>query len=330
MILKSFELNKINLKKNKLILFYGKNEGLKKESILKLTKHLSNIQTYEEKEVLENFNIFFENILSKSLFDNEKVIIIKRVSDKILKVLENIKDKNLDDLNLIIDAENLEKRSKLRIFFEKNKRDICIPVYPDNEETLFRLANNFLKISNIRMSPVNINFIINKSNGDRETLLNELDKIKYFCKNGKKITQEELIKLINLNENHNILKLVDNCLIMNQNKIINILNENNFSNEDGILITRTFLNKLKNLLKLSKEYETNKDIELTISSAKPPIFWKDKEITKQQLNKWNYIGIKKLIYNMSDLELELKKNLTNSIIFTTNFIISQFTTKTNN
>ena len=330
MIYKSFELNKINLKKNKIILFYGKNEGLKKECILKLTKHLSNVQTYEEKEILQNVDNFLENILSKSLFDDEKIVIIKRVSDKMLKILENIKDKNLDDLNIIIDAESLEKKSKLRIFFEKNKRDICIPVYPDNEETLLRLANNFLKKNNIQMSPININFIINKSNGERETLLNELDKIKYFCINRQKITLEELIKLINLTENHNILKLVDHCLIMNRSKIINILNENNFSNEDGILITRTFISKLKKLLKLSKEYEINKNLDLTISSAKPPIFWKDKEITKQQLKKWSHTGIKKLIYNLNDLELDLKKNLTNSIIFITNFIIDQFTAKTNN
>jgi len=330
MILKSFELDKINLKKNKIILFYGKNEGLKKEFILKLTKDLSNIQTYEEKEIIQNSDNFLENILSKSLFEDEKVIIIKRASEKILKVLEGIKDKNLDDLNIIIDAENLEKRSKLRIFFEKEKRDICIPVYPDNEETLIKLTNNFLKINNMQISPININFIINKSNGERGTLLNELNKIKYFCRNGKKITQEELIKLVNLVENHNILKLVDYCLIMNRNKIINILNENNFSNEDCILITRTFLNKLKKLLKLSEEYEINKNINLTISSAKPPIFWKDKEITKQQLEKWSNASIKKLIYNLNDLELVLKKNLNSSINFIIDFILSQFAKKTNN
>ncbi len=330
MILKSFELDKINLKKNKIILFYGKNEGLKKECILKLTKDLSNIQTYEEKEIIQNSDNFLENILSKSLFEDEKVIIIKRASEKILKVLEGIKDKNLDDLNIIIDAENLEKRSKLRIFFEKEKRDICIPVYPDNEETLIKLTNNFLKINNMQISPININFIINKSNGERGTLLNELNKIKYFCRNGKKITQEELIKLVNLVENHNILKLVDYCLIMNRNKIINILNENNFSNEDCILITRTFLNKLKKLLKLSEEYEINKNINLTISSAKPPIFWKDKEITKQQLQRWSNASIKKLIYNLNDLELVLKKNLNSSINFIIDFILSQFAKKTNN
>ena len=180
------------------------------------------------------------------------------------------------------------------------------------------------------MSPVNINFIINKSNGDRETLLNELDKIKYFCKNGKKITQEELIKLINLNENHNILKLVDNCLIMNQNKIINILNENNFSNDESITISRIFLNKAKKILKLSEEYQNNKDIELTISSAKPPIFWKEKEMTKQQIYKWSPKNIKELIYKLNEVELQIKNNINNSNNLITNFILETCSSDINN
>ncbi len=218
MILKSFELNKINLKENKIILFYGKNEGLKKESIIKLVNNFSNIQTFEEQEVIENSNNFIESILTKSLFENEKIIIIKRATDKILKIIEEINDKNLDDLNFIIDSENLEKKSKLRMFFEKDKKNICIPVYPDNEQSLLNLVNSFLKMNNIHISPFNVNLIINKSNGEREVLLNELNKVKFFCKNGKKINEDNLIKLINLVENHSISKLVDNCLAMNKKK----------------------------------------------------------------------------------------------------------------
>ena len=327
MILKSFELNKINLKENKIILFYGKNEGLKKESIIKLVNNFSNIQTFEEQEVIENSNNFIESILTKSLFENEKIIIIKRATDKILKIIEEINDKNLDDLNFIIDSENLEKKSKLRMFFEKDKKNICIPVYPDNEQSLLNLVNSFLKMNNIHISPFNVNLIINKSNGEREVLLNELNKVKFFCKNGKKINEDNLIKLINLVENHSISKLVDNCLAMNKKKIISILNENNFTNEDCILITRTFLNKSKKLLKLSNEYQINKNMDLTISSAKPPIFWKDKGIVKQQLNKWDTSSIKNLIFKLSLLELDLKKNLNNSVNFIMDFIFNQFALK---
>ena len=286
MIIKSYQINQINPKIHNLLLFYGKNEGLKNEIIKNIIRDKKNINNYDEKEVLENEYNFVENILTKSLFDDEKIIIIKRSTDKILKVIESLNSKKLEDITIIINADNLEKKSKLRSFFEKNKETICIPFYPDTDQTLSKLAYDFLKGKKISISQSSINLIINKCSGDREALYNELNKIDFYTKNGKKITTEDIMKITNLIENHSVSELVDNCLAKNNKKIINILNENNFNNEDCILITRSLLNKSKKILQLVKEFENNKNIELTISSAKPPIFWKDKEITKQQIKKW--------------------------------------------
>ena len=330
MIIKSFEINKINFDQNKLVLFYGKNEGFKNEAINNLIKDKDEITKYEEKEVLENINDFIESILSKSLFESEKIIIIKRVTDKILKIIDEIDSKNIEDIKIILNADNLEKKSKLRSLFEKDKKYICVPFYPDTDQTLSKLTYDFLKKKNISISPSNINLIVNKCNGDREILLNELNKIEYFSKNGKKITAENIAKLTNLIENHGISELIDNCLAKNKKKIVNILNENNFNNDDCILITRTFLNKAKKILKLSSEFQNNKNIDLTISSAKPPIFWKDKEITKQQIYKWTPENIKQLIYKLSEIELLIKKNINNSINLITDFILYQASSNTNN
>ncbi len=330
MIIKSFEINKINFDQNKLVLFYGKNEGFKNEAINNLIKDKDEITKYEEKEVLENINDFIESILSKSLFESEKIIIIKRVTDKILKIIDEIDSKNIEDIKIILNADNLEKKSKLRSLFEKDKKYICVPFYPDTDQTLSKLTYDFLKKKNILISPSNINLIVNKCNGDREILLNELNKIEYFSKNGKKITAENIAKLTNLIENHSISELIDNCLVKNKKKIVNILNENNFNNEDCILITRTFLNKAKKILKLSSEFQNNKNIDLTISSAKPPIFWKDKEITRQQIYKWTPKNIKQLIYKLSEIELLIKKNINNSINLITDFILYQASSNTNN
>ena len=329
MIIKSFEINKINFDQNKLVLFYGKNEGFKNETTNNLIKDKDEITKYEEKEVLENINDFIESILSKSLFESEKIIIIKRVTDKILKIIDEIDSKNIEDVKIILNADNLEKKSKLRSLFEKDKKYICVPFYPDTDQTLSKLTFNFLKKKNISISQSNINLIVNKCNGDRETLLNELNKIEYFSKNGKKITAENIAKLTNLIENHGISELIDNCLAKNKKKIVNILNENNFNNDDCILITRTFLNKAKKILKLSSEFQNNKNIDLTISSAKPPIFWKDKEITKQQIYKWTPENIKQLIYKLSEIELLIKKNINNSINLITDFILSQSSSEAN-
>ena len=187
MILKSYEINKINPNINRLLLFYGKNEGLKNEALNTLIKNKNNILNYEEKEILDNENIFVENILSKSLFEKEKFIVIKRVTDKILKIIEILNLKDLEDTTIIVNAENLEKKSKLRTFFEKNKNLICVPFYPDNDQTLSRLAYNFLRDKKISISPSNINLIVTKCGGDREVFVNELKKIEFFGKSGKKL-----------------------------------------------------------------------------------------------------------------------------------------------
>jgi DNA polymerase-3 subunit delta len=236
----------------------------------------------------------------------------------------------LEDITIILNSDNLEKKSKLRSLFEKDKKLVCVPFYPDNDQTLSKLAYNFLSNRKISLSPSNINLIVSKCSGDREALINELQKIEYFGKNGKKINSENIAKLINLSENHSISELIDNCLAQNKKKIISILNENNFSNEDCIMIIRSFIIKAKKLLALSKTFETNKNIDLTISSAKPPIFWKEKEITRQQIQKWKPKNIKNLIYALSKTELQIKKNINNSINLITDFILLQSSSTTNN
>ena len=329
MIKKNYEIEKLNQNFN-YFLFYGKNEGLKNETIIKLNHKKKEILNYDEKEVLENQSFFIEKVLSKSLFDEDKIIVIKRATDKIVKLIDELNTKNIEETIIIIIADNLDKKSKLRLLFEKDNRLVCVPFYPDNEQVLSKLAYNFLQDRKISMSPSNINMIINKCGGERETLINELQKIEYFSKNGKKINTEIISKLINLNENHSISELIDNCLAKNKKKIISILNENNFSNDDCVMITRSFLIKAKKLLALSTTFETNKNIELTISSAKPPIFWKEKEITKQQIYKWESKNIKQLIYALGETELQIKKNINNSINLITDFILLQSSSATSN
>ena len=296
MIIKSFEIDKIKSNKNGLILLYGKNEGFKKEVLNKITKKKQKIFTYDEKEILDKEDFFYENIFSGSLFNEEKTIIIKRATDRLMKIIDNVISKELNDIKIIINSDNLEKKSKLRIFFEKSKKHICVPFYLDNEQTLSRIIINFLKDKQILISQENTNLIVNKCNGDRQTLFNELQKIEAFAKSGKKLTLENLTKIINLTENHSISELVDNCLAKNQRRTVNILNENNFVDEDCIMIIRIFLNKAKKILTLAAELNKGKDIDSVISSARPPIFWKDKDITKKQILKWSPEKMRLLIY----------------------------------
>jgi len=325
MIIKSFELNKINIKSNNFYLFYGENEGYKNEAIEKIFNiNISkNIYRYEEKEILDNSKSFFESIQSKSFFEKEKLIIISRVSDKILNIIEEIIKKNIEDIKIILNSGILEKKSKLRSLFEKNKNTICVPFYADNNQTLSKIIYNFFREKKITISQEKTNLIIDRCRGSRQNLKNELDKIDSFVENKKNINIDQIIKLTNLAENYNVSELIDSYLAKNFKKTINILNENNFSIEDCILITRTLLIKSKRLYKLLLEINNNKNIEEVISSFKPPIFWKDKEIVKQQIKNWSLSRTENLIYKTNELELLIKKNSYNSINILSDFIINQ-------
>ena len=301
------------------------NEGAKNEEIKRLISLNKNItaSNYDEKQILEDSGNFYNNIFSKSLFEDKKVIIIKRATDKIVNIIEEIIEKDITDISLIFNSDNLEKKSKLRSLFEKNKKLVCVPFYADTADILSRMAYKSFKEKKISISQANINLIVNKCNGDRGVLKNELLKIEFFCQNKKEISTDNLLKLVNLVENHSISELIDNCLAKNEKKTIYILNENNFNNEDCIIITRTFINKSKRILKLSKENQINKDLNKTIASARPPIFWKDKDIVKQQINKWTPNQINELIFDLSEIELQIKKNYTNSINIISDFILNQ-------
>ena len=330
MIYKTFQLKKIP-DKTIFYLLYGKNEGLKTDCINQiLEKNNGKIFNYEEKQIKDEIESFYENILSNSLFESEKIIIINRASDKIFETIQDLINRNITNIIIIINAGILETRSKLRSLFEKKDDLVCIPTYPDNNDTLSKLAVIFFRNENISISQENINLIIEKCNGDRNNLNNELNKIRNYANDKKKLSSQEILKLINLSENYEISELIDNCLALNKNKITKILNENNYNNEDCIIILRTFITKAKKILKLAIKLEENKDINKTINSAKPPIFWKDKEIVKVQLNKWKPDKIKELIKNINNVELEIKKNYNNSILIITNFILEKSRSEINN
>jgi len=331
MILKYFEINKINFNLNNKILFFGNNRGLIKENINFIISKHSNykILNYDQAEVIYDNKIIFNEILNKSFFDNEKIIIINNATDKLNNLILEISENSLDNIILILISDNLEKKSKLRSFFEKEKNLICVPVYPDNNSTLSKIAYTFLKKRKISISQSDLNLIIDRCKNDRVNLLNELEKVSIFALN-KKINTENILKLTNLSENYDISELIDACINKNIKKTINILNENNFHSEDSIIILKIFLNKMKRLMILSKNFNQNNDIDQTINQAKPPIFWKEKEIVKQQVLKWNKNSIKDLIFELNDIELQIKKNINNSVNIVSNFIIDKCLLKSNN
>tara|TARA_Y100001970_G_C14148861_1_gene811480 strand:+ start:479 stop:1465 length:987 start_codon:yes stop_codon:yes gene_type:complete len=325
MIIKIKDFKEENVNKHHLFLFYGSNEGLKDETLNNyfLKNYKGSIYRYEEKNILENENNFYENIFTESFFDSEKIIILNRVSDKSEKIIFEILEKNLSSIKIILLAGILDKRSKLRNLFEKDKNIACVPFYEDNNISLARIASDFLRKKKISISNQSINFLVDRLNGDRINLNNELNKIDLFTTNSKKIDLEELKTLTNLSENHSVSELTDNCLAKNVKRLTHILNENNFSSEDCVLILRTILNKSKRNLKIRIQYEKLNDLEKAMSSSRPPIFWKEKEIVKKQISKWPVNQIENFINKINSVEKLVKTNTSNGIYILSDFLINE-------
>ena len=310
MIVKSFELNKLKLSNYNFYLFYGDNEGFKEEIINNLFEKnfLDKINRYEEKEILNNINDFFNTILTKSFFDNKKLIIINRVTDKIKTIIEELIEKNPKDTQIILNSKNLEKKSILRKIFEKEKSIVCVPFYEDNNQTLNSIISLFFRNKKIPISQQLTNILIERSRGDRKNLNNELTKIDNFSLNKKNISLKEIIKLTNLADNYSASELIDHSLAKNTRKTVTILNENNYSDEDNIIIIRTLLAKLKRLVKIYELIDEKHNVERAITACKPPIFWKDKPLVTQQIRSWKKDHLKNLIYKTNEIELLIKKN----------------------
>ena len=331
MIIKHTEISRNFDKKINFYLLYGVNTGIIDEVSNNIinNKNSKNIFNYDEDEIISNIDGFKDGILNKSFFEDDRLVIINRGSDKILWIIEDLILKKITDVKILIKANSMEKRSKLRIFFEKNKEALCIPFYEDDHRTLITMAQKFFLEKKIKISVQNINFIVEKSKKSRIALKNELEKISIYYNKNKSIKFEDIVKLVNSSENHSISELADKLLLNNKKETINIVNENISNSDDNILIIKTILFKVKRLKKIKKKILKEKNQDQVISSFRPLIFWKDKTIIKEQLKVMNLNEINIFIKKLNNLELLVKKNINLSNILTNNFIIEKINPSNN-
>jgi DNA polymerase-3 subunit delta len=309
MIIKSFELQKKINKDINFYLLYGVNSGLIEESIENILKPTfsKNVYNFEELQIIKKSDEFKELIYNKSFFEEEKLLIINRATEKIFPIINEIINTKIDKVKIIIKANILEKKSKLRNLFEKNKKTIIVAYYEDNYRALLNFIENFLVKERIRISKESINELINKSMGDRLNLINELNKISLIGHENKQINNETISKLTNSSGEYNISELVDQCLAKNKRQTMHILNENGVNDENNLIIIKTFLSKLKRLKKIKTELEKFNNIDSILNSYKPLIFWKEKDLIKKQLNCWSLDQIKSSMQKINNLEWECKK-----------------------
>ena len=324
MIVKYFKTKKFEFNNYNISLLYGKNEGLQNEIIENyfLENFDGQLNKYEENEFILSKEIIISEILTKSLFDDEKIIIINRCTDRIVRVIDEILSKTLSGIKIILKTSVLEKKSKLRSLFEKNNQLVTIPFYEDNINELISIIVKFTSKNKINLSRESMNLLVRRSCGDRGNLKKELDKILCFSISNKNINLETVEKLTNLNENYAVNELAEQYLLKSQINISKILNENNYSDDDCILILRTILNKSKRLHFIIKKYNETNNLEEAISNFKPPVFWKEKENVKKQANTWELTDLKEKIYEINEIEALIKSNNKNSLNIVSNFIIN--------
>ena len=327
MIIKSYEVqkNKSNFLKYNFFLLYGENFGLKKdikELIKAETKRKDDtveiISLYED-EILNNEENFYNFAYTGSLFGKKKIIIIYEATDKIMKKINDIYEKYAKDTFLIIFSEILEKKSELRIFFESSKKTICIPCYLDSAKDLEIIAKFELKKNNIILSREVLNLLIEKSNSDRNNLKNEIEKIKSYSLNKKKLEFDEIKSLINFSGEYKSDILVNECLCGNILKYKKIISELYVNTVNQILLLRILSNKINRLLKMKKKKSELNNLDDLINSTKPLIFWKEKPFVKKQLSIWSLDDLKKMIIEINNTELQCKKNPQISKIIFFNF-----------
>ena len=311
MILKSFEIenNIQKIEQYNFILIYGENIGLKetlKKKIISFNKKTEIINLYQE-DINKNKNVILDEVKNISLFSEEKLIIINQTSENILAELENILD-GKEKIKIILIADVLDKKSKLRATFEKKNNMAIIPCYNDNDITLRKLIQNELGGFK-NLNPNIVNIILNYSNLNRKTVLNNLEKIKTFYEN-KIISDDTLETLLNSDRNELFENIRDAALIGDKTKLNSLLNNFAFTNDDTFVYLNKINYKLIKLLEIHKENNKHSDFNITITKMRPPIFWKDKPIYLNLLKKWHISSVLEALTYLGKIEVKLKKNST--------------------
>ena len=307
MIYKSYlvEQDFNSLNKN-FILFYGENLGLKNDFKKKIKLNKGNAETVSllQEDIVKDEDNFFNMVFNLSLFQKERIFIIENVNDKILPILEKIEQKTVEE-KIVLFSELLDKKSKLRNYFEKSNKVGIVPCYVDNEITLKKIILDKLK-GYTGLTNQNLNIILENCGLDRSKLNNELDKIATFFEN-KIIDDDKLESLLNFKVNDSFELLKDQALIGDKIKTNKLISDTILENGKNIFYLNVINQRLIKLLEVN-EITKNGKLDEAIGKIKPPIFWKDKPIFNIQAKKWNKNKLKKVLNQTYKIELKIKSN----------------------
>lgn len=309
MILKSYiiEQNINSLAQYKMILFYGENQGIKKEfkdNLKTIHKNKEVLNLFQE-EIIKAKDFLINEISSQSLFGEKKLIFINEANDKILNILEELNEYIQED-RIFLFGDVLDKKSKLRSYFEKSKEHASVACYQDNEIGLKKIISNKLAgYSGIDNQTINL--IIQSSGLDRGKIYNEIEKIKN-CFKEKKIEIEKLKNLLNLKTNDDFSQLKDEAIKGNKFNTNKLLSETIFQTENSVYYLNSINQRINKLNDIENLKHKEKSLDTIINQLKPPVFWKDKPILIEQSKKWNKKRLQEILKKTYNAEIELKSN----------------------
>ena len=326
MLIKSYEISEKNLNSLNFFLIYGENIGLKQD-IVKVVLELKEKKNgkyekfeFQEEEIIKNQENFFNLIFSGSLFDKKKTIFVNRTTDKLFNLISEVLKKDIKDTLIFFKADQLEKKSKIRNLFEKDKNLVCVTCYQDNNFNLIKIINDEINQTKIKLSTESINLLIERASGDRNNLRNEINKLKSFAFNKRLISYDQVKELTNMARNYQNDYIVNMCLNGDKKKLHKTLKENNFLFEDFLILLKIFTKKIHRLLKIKILSHSEKNIDQIFNQIKPPIFWKEKEDVRKQVGLWNEKKLNLIIKKINEIELNCKKNHELSTNITLDFL----------
>jgi len=309
-ILKSYivEQNLDILNDYQAVVIYGENEGIKNSIKIKLKEINKNseIISFFEDEITKNKNLLYENIANESLFNEKKIIFIQSATDKILNEVNGCLEIYNPNTKVYIFSENLDKKSKLRNLFEKEKKLAIFCCYEDNEKILINYINNELNGYKGLTGEI-VNFIISNSSLNRKIIQSEIVKIKSFF-NDKIIKKKQLLELLNFKNNNGFEEIRDSALSGKKQKINKLLSEIELINDDSFFYLNNLNFRILKLLEIQSINETFKNYEKALENIKPPVFWKDKPTYLEQLKKWDITKLNKAADKIGSAEILMKKN----------------------
>ncbi|MGY8985081.1 MAG: DNA polymerase III subunit delta [Sphingomonadales bacterium] len=300
------------------VLIYGPDEGLVRERAHRISKQVVedlsdpfNVVRPSLSQVIEEPSILLDELLSLSMVGGRRLVRLDGAEDKAYQGLEQAlsgipKDgeKNL----LVVTAGNLKPSSKIRKLFEGLEIAVTIACYADSSKDVEELIIEVLGANNLKADPQAISFLLNNLGSDRLISRSELEKIVLYAGDriDRVIKLEDVITLIGDSATLTLNDIASATTGGDLKRLDQLLERAQSQGENAIAIIRALSRRLQQFHLVKGLIEAGQPIDSAIGKLRPPLFFKEKDIFRNQLFLWSSQKLGKALLLLSDAELGCK------------------------